>query len=303
MPDTPPSPPASPPGRVVLVTGATSGLGYATAAELGRQGATVLVHGRNPAKAQQAVRQLSLAVGPQAGEYIAVHADLGSLEEVGHLAAQVRTAAPGGLNVLINNAAAQFNTRRLSKDGIELTTAVVHVAAAALCRLLLDHLRRGADQAQAPARVITVTSLNERFGKVADDWSYATGYGQVRAYTNAKLMALAYTYALAQRVDENGVTFSAADPGIVFTDFGRKAGGFSGLSDRLLRPVAPMLIASPEKAARRSVLLAAAPAAAARTGGFYTKGALRTSSKRSRDPAVIEHVYSLTEERLAILGV
>ncbi|HTU73633.1 MAG TPA: SDR family NAD(P)-dependent oxidoreductase [Trebonia sp.] len=291
------------PGRVALVTGATSGLGYATAAELGKRGDTVLVHGRTQLKAEQAVQRLSKVTGAGAGQYIAVYAELGSLDEVRQLAAQARDLSPGGLDVLINNAGAQFNHRRLSADGIEMTTAVVHVAAAALSRLLLDHLRRAGGSAHALAQVITVTSLNERMGRLVTDWSYATGYRQVRAYSNAKLMALAYTYALARRVDEQEVTFGAADPGIVFTDFGKKAGGFAGLSDRVLRPVAPLLIASPEKAARRSVLLAVDAAAAEGTGRFYAKGGLRMSSKRSRDPAVMEQVYEVTEERLSSAGI
>jgi NAD(P)-dependent dehydrogenase (short-subunit alcohol dehydrogenase family) len=288
------------PGRVVLVTGATSGLGYATAAALGQRGDTVLVHGRTRSKAGQAAERLSAA---GAGNYIAVYAELSSLDEVRQLSAQVRDLAPGGLDVLVNNAGAQFSSRRLSPDGIEMTTAVVHRAAAALSRLLLDHLRRAADLSRGPARVINVTSVNERIGRPVTDWRYADGYGQVRAYSNAKLMALAYTYALAQRTDAKEVTFAAADPGFVFTDFGKKAGGFAGLTDRLLRPVAPLLIASPEKAARRSVLLAADGAAAERTGGFYAKGALRTSSKRSRDQSVVDQVYGLTEEHLSSAGI
>jgi hypothetical protein len=75
------------------------------------------------------------------------------------------------------------------------------------------------------------------------------------------------------------------------------------VADRLLRPVAPLLIASPDKAARRSVLLAADPARAVGTGGYYAKGALRLSSARSRDSSVIGQVYALTEERLSALGI
>jgi NAD(P)-dependent dehydrogenase (short-subunit alcohol dehydrogenase family) len=289
--------------RVALVTGATAGLGYATAAELGRRGATVLVHGRTQPRAEQAVRLLMSMPGVEAARYVAVHAELGSLDEVRRLASQVREFTPDGLDVLVNNAGAQFSERRLTSDGIEMTTAVVHLATAALSRLLLGHLRRAARRTQVPAQVINVTSFNERLGKPVTDWSYATGYGQVRAYSNAKLMALAYTYALARRVDEKEITFNAADPGAVFTDFGRKAGGSAGRIDRVLRPVAPLLIASPEKAARRSVLQALASNTSGRGGGFYARGALRTSSKQSRDPSVIAQVSALTEERLTALGV
>jgi retinol dehydrogenase 12 len=291
-------------GQAVLVTGATSGLGYATAAALGRRGATVLVHGRTQEKAERAVRRLSDGAGPSAGKFVAVQAELSSLDEVRGLAAQVRASSPAGLMILINNAGAQHDSRKLSPEGIELTTAVVHSSPAALYRLLRDHLLRAADHFRAPAQVITVTSVNERFGKPVDDWSYETGYRQVRSYSNAKLMALSYTYALAGSVSEDEITFNAADPGFVFTDFGKKAGGFAAFSDRVLRPVAPLLIASPEKAARRSVLLAVAHGPReSSTGGFYAKGGKRTSSKRSRDRSVIDRIYTLTEDRLASLGI
>ncbi|GIF26707.1 NAD(P)-dependent dehydrogenase (short-subunit alcohol dehydrogenase family) [Actinoplanes tereljensis] len=289
-------------GRVALVTGAADGLGFATAAELGRAAATVLVHGRTQLKAERAVQRLAEMPHSQAGRYIPVYAELSSGSELRDLASNVRELTPDGLHVLINNAGAQFSERRLTVDGLEMTTAVVHVAAAALSRLLIGHLRKGAATAGAPSQVINVTSINERFGRPVTDWSYATGYGQVRAYSNAKLMALAYTYGLARRIDENEVTVSAADPGAVFTDFGRKAGGSAGRMDRLLRPVAPLLIASPERAARRSVMLAMAPGNVRRTGAFYARGARRTSSRRSREKPVIDRVYALTEERLAELG-
>jgi NAD(P)-dependent dehydrogenase (short-subunit alcohol dehydrogenase family) len=286
-------------GRVVLVTGATAGLGYATAAGLGRSGATVLVHGRTGEKAEQAVRVLGNAPEVEATRYVAVHADLSSLDEVRRLVSQVHELAPDGLDVLVNNAGAQFSERRLTSDGIEMTTAVVHLATAALSQLLLDHLRVAARRAQVPAQVVNVTSMNERIGKPVTDWGYHSGYGQIRAYSNAKLMALAYTYAMARRVDDSEVTFNAADPGTVFTDFGRKAGGSAAVLDRVFRPVAPLLIAGPEKAARRSVLRALAPDVVGRSGGFYAKGAARTSSKRSRSTATIGQVEALTDERLA----
>jgi len=117
-----------------------------------------------------------LATSP--GAYVAVHADLGSLDEVRDLSSQVQNLAPDGLDLLINNAGAQFDERWLTSDKIEMTTAIVHLAAAALTRLLLDHLRRG----RLSAQVINVTSLNERFGKPVEDRSYATGYGQTQAW-------------------------------------------------------------------------------------------------------------------------
>src|SRR5690242_7948788 len=117
-------------GRVVLVTGAASGIGRATVASLGEAGGTVLVHARTQARAVAAVGELR-------GRFVPVSGDLGSLAGVRDLAAQVLHAVPDGLHVLVNNAGAAFPQRALSQEGVERTIAVNHLAGAALTTSLL----------------------------------------------------------------------------------------------------------------------------------------------------------------------
>jgi NAD(P)-dependent dehydrogenase (short-subunit alcohol dehydrogenase family) len=279
-------------GRTVLVTGAGGGLGRATAAALGARGAVVLVHVRDQQRAVGAAHEL--AVG--GGRFIPVATDLGSLTGVRELAKQVRDAAPDGLHVLVNNAGAAFRWHELSPDGVERTMAVNHVAVAALTSMLLDSLRAGANVSGRPSRVVNLSSMMEKRGNPDQwDWSYAKGFGQVTAYANAKLVNLAYTYALARELAGSGVTINAANPGRVATSFGPNAGG----AFRVIQTVGGLFMPGPDKGAATSVRLAADPSLDGATGGYYSAGEKDTSSAASRDPDYCQKVYDQTTDFLS----
>jgi NAD(P)-dependent dehydrogenase (short-subunit alcohol dehydrogenase family) len=274
-------------GRVVLVTGATSGIGLATVASLGEAGSTVLVHARTQARAVATVLELR----PGAGRYIPVSGDLGSLAGVRDLAAQVSHAVPDGLHVLVNNAGAAFPQGALSPEGVERTIAVNHVAVAALTTALLGPLRAGAARTGRPSRVVNLSSSVEKRGnRSLRDWSYPDGYGQIQAYCDAKLINLAYTYALADALAGSEVTVNAADPGNVATNFGHSAGGVFKVVQVFGRP----FLASARKGARTSIRLAGDPALDGSTGGYYRGAELGTSSAASRDADFREFVYRRT---------
>jgi NAD(P)-dependent dehydrogenase (short-subunit alcohol dehydrogenase family) len=279
-------------GRTVLVTGAGSGIGRATAAALGEAGAVVLVHVRDRERAASTVRDLTV----DGGRFVPVSGDLGSLAGVGELAEQVRRAAPNGLQVLVNNAGAAFSRRALSPDGVEQTLAVNHVAVAALTSLLLDSLRDGASATGRPSRVVNLSSTMEKRGN-ADlwDWSHPQGFSQIQAYADSKLINLAYTYALARELAGSGVTVNAANPGSVATRFGQNAGGVF----RMIQMVGKAFMAGAEKGARTSVRLARDPALDDATGGYYSAEEPDTSSAASRDPDYCQKVYTRTADLLS----
>ncbi len=199
-------------GQTVLVTGAKGGIGYETAQGAGNSGATVLVHARGADDARQAVEQLTSA-GNGEGEYVAVAGDLGSLAGVRKLVDAAQQISPGGLNGLVNNAGAAFSSWALSPDGFERTIAINHVALAALTVGVRDLLRKGADKFATPSRVVNMTAVIEARGKLVTDWSYPGRFKQIQAYSDAKLLALMYTYALARRHQGEGLTFNAVSPG------------------------------------------------------------------------------------------
>ncbi|MFC4999596.1 SDR family NAD(P)-dependent oxidoreductase [Dactylosporangium cerinum] len=273
----------------VLVSGASGGLGRATAQALAGAGARVLVHARTEERAVAAARDL---------RGVPVWADLGSVAGVCALAEQVTAAAQDGLHVLVNNAGGASPRRDLSPDGIARTIAVNHVAPAALTALLLPVLRRGAVAAGRPSRVVNVSSTVERLGRRLADWSYPERFSQWRAYCDAKLLNLAFTYALARRFDHHEITVNAADPGNVATGFGRNGGAF-----RFFQGPARFLLASPEHGARTAVRLAGDRALDSATGGYYAKGRPARSSATSRDPRYGDQVLAMTARLLIRSGI
>jgi NAD(P)-dependent dehydrogenase (short-subunit alcohol dehydrogenase family) len=187
--------------QVILVTGATDGLGRALAAELLQAGATVLVHGRDPGRLADTIG--SLGGGPRVRPYLA---DLSSLAQVEELAAQVIAAEPA-LDVLVNNAGiGGAGPREESADGYELRFAVNYLAGFALTRRLLPLLT-----ASAPARIVNVSSAGQQaidFG----DTMLTTGYSPIRAYCQSKLAQIMFTMDLAPRLAGAGVMVNALHP-------------------------------------------------------------------------------------------
>ena len=195
-------------GKVVLVTGATDGLGRALAIDLARAGATVLVHGRDPDRIADTVRQVTEAGGGDRVRWY--RADLASLAEVRALAERVIAAEPR-LDVLVNNAGVGATVpgdgvRQESADGYELRFAVNYLAGYALTRLLLPLLRKS-----APSRIVNVASIGQQaidFGDVM----LTESYDGMRAYRQSKLAQILFTFDLAAELDLAGVTVNALHP-------------------------------------------------------------------------------------------
>jgi retinol dehydrogenase 12 len=247
-------------GRVCLVTGATHGIGVATAHELAARGASVLIHGRDLARAEAMAARLRHATGN--AQLRAVQADFASLAEVRRLAAEL--AALPRLDVLINNAGTMAASGALSAEHYDLTFAVNHLAPFLLTQLLLDKLR-----ASAPARIVIVASEAHRRARLdfADLMNRRTR-GYWPAYNRSKLANLLFARELARRLTGSGVTVNALHPGVVAT--------------RLFRPLpAPLRIAlgsigrlillSPRQGADTTVYLASEAGLAGQSGGYYRR--------------------------------
>ena len=195
-------------GKVVLLTGATDGMGRALAADLAREGATVLVHGRDRARIAATVAEVAKAGRP--GRVRSYQADLARLAEVRALAEQVVRAEPR-LDVLVNNAGIGVNVpgggaRQESADGLELRFAVNYLAGYALSRRLLPLLTRS-----APARIVNVASVGQQAIDF-DDVMLNVDYDGMRAYRQSKLAQIMNAFDLAEELEAANVTVNALHP-------------------------------------------------------------------------------------------
>jgi NAD(P)-dependent dehydrogenase (short-subunit alcohol dehydrogenase family) len=195
-------------GKVVLVTGATDGLGRALAAELGRSGATVLAHGRDAQRLAGTVEEIRSAAGTD--RVRAYRADLASLAEVRRLAADIRENEDR-LDVLVHNAGIGASVpghgeRMVSEDGFELRFAVNYLAGYVLTRELLPLLL-----ASAPARIVNVSSAGQMPIEF-DDPMLERDYSGVRAYCQSKLAQILFTFDLAEELADRGLTATAVHP-------------------------------------------------------------------------------------------
>jgi NAD(P)-dependent dehydrogenase (short-subunit alcohol dehydrogenase family) len=273
-------------GRVCLVTGASRGIGKATALALARIGASVIVLARDARAGKMAVEELRRRSGND--DIALVAADLASLASIGAAAAEIRSRWPA-LHVLVNNAGVSLSKRSTSADGHEMTFAVNHLAPFALTLALLPALRAG-----APARIITVSSMFERWGRIDfDDLDAKQRFNGTRAYMQSKLANVMFTYALARRLEGTMVSANAVDPGLVATDLMRDRLWWRA---RWLAPLWRRVFRTPEQGARGSVLAASSPELLGVTGRCFRDGREVRTSRRSYDVAAGERLWRLSVE-------
>ena len=277
--------------KVCLVTGATSGIGYETALGLARRGARVVIVGRDAARTQACAGMMRDAAS---GARVDAHvADLSAQAEIRRLAGTLRDAYPR-LDVLVNNAGAIFDRRTLTVNGIERTWALDHLGYVLLTLELLDTLKAAA-AAGAEPRIVNVASAAHYRGHIDfDDIGGARHYGAMRAYAQAKLGNVLFTYALARRLRDSGIAVNALHPGVINTGFAKNTGGLFGTAWSLIRP----FLTTPEKGARTSLHVASAPELDGVTGRYFSHSRPKTSSSESRNEAVQERVWALSLEQV-----
>jgi NAD(P)-dependent dehydrogenase (short-subunit alcohol dehydrogenase family) len=254
--------------KTVLITGATDGIGRQAALDLAGLGARVIVHGREATRVGALLEAL-------AGPHDAVVADLASLHAVRRMAAEVLAKHPR-LDVLIHNAGTYEPVFRLTKDGLERTLAVNHVAPFLLTHLLLERLI-----ASAPARIVVVASIAHRRARADLEPARGSDYDAYGEYARSKLANLWFTLALARRLEGTGVTVNALHPGVIATKLLRAALGTKG---------APV-----EAGAGRIVHLAASPDLADANGAFFVDDRPSAPSSAAADPSLQEQWWTLSQ--------
>jgi len=275
-------------GKIILVTGATAGIGEWTANKLAAQGAQVVIHGRNPERCAAAVERVREWSGNPTVESLA--ADLSSQTEVRRLAQEFRQRYKR-LDVLVNNAGAFFLRRHYSVDGIEMTLAVNHLSYFLLTLELLDVLK-----ASAPARIVNVASNSHWRQRL--DFKHLDGgwfYQGWKAYGQSKLANILFTYELARRLENEAaparVTVNALHPGFVATNIGKN----NGLLAQWFVPVFQRKALTPEQGAETSIYLASSPEVEGVSAKYFVDKREVPSSPESCDREAAMRLWQVSE--------
>ena len=272
-------------GKICLVTGATNGIGKATAQALAQMGATVVIVGRNASKTAQLVAEIRAASGNKNVDSLL--ADLSSQQEVRRLAGEFKSKY-SHLDVLLNNAGAVFMQRQLSVDGIEMTFALNHLAYFLLTNLLLDTLK-----ASASARIINVSSNAHISGKIEFDNLQGEREYSPRVYENSKLANILFTMELSRRLEGTGVTVNALHPGFTATGFAKNNGKIIAT---LVSLFAPLVARSPAKGAETSIHLASSPSVEGIMGKYFYNSQVIPPAPQATDMVVARKLWDFSAE-------
>ena len=282
-------------GKVVVVTGSNVGIGLETAVGVAALQATTVLACRNQAKAEAAAKEVTRRTWNDDVHVVALDlADLASVRK----AAEDILSRWDRLDVLVNNAGGTWSRRRLTAQGFEYTFGVNHLGHFYLTNLLLARL-----ESDAPARVVSVTSIGHHFargGMRFDDLQSERGYEGMDAYCRSKLANVLFVRELARREAAAGVTANAAHPGWVRSSFAMDGDteGIVGLGMRVMRP----LQISPRRGARTSIYLATSPEVAEKTGMYWVRSKPGRMSQHARDAAAAERLWSESEQLLVSAG-
>jgi NAD(P)-dependent dehydrogenase (short-subunit alcohol dehydrogenase family) len=276
-------------GKVVLVTGATQGIGLAAAQALGRLGAKLVLVGRNPQRCQAAADRVRAAA--PGTEVETLLADLSRRADVNRLADQVLSRLDR-LDVLVNNAGGFFLRREVTAEGHEMTFALNHLAYFLLTVRLLDLLKQTAAE-QGQARVVSVASEAQRGGRLNfEDLQSERGYAGFRAYSQSKQANILFTQELARRLAGTGVTANAMHPGFIASGFAKNNGWLVGLGMKLLAPFSK----KPEEGAETVVYLASSPEVSGLSGMYFIDCRPVHPGQAASDPEGARRLWEVSEK-------
>ncbi len=275
-------------GKICVVTGTTSGIGYETALALAARGATVVTVNRDGSRAAAAASRIRAETGSD--EVHCLVADLSRQDDVRRVAGEILERWDR-IHVLVNNAGGIFGERRQTEDGREYTWALDHLAYFLLTDLLRERLVES-----APARVISVASEAQRSGHIDfEDPEGSQSYSGMRAYTQAKLANVVFSVELAERLEGTGVTANAMHPGAVATRFANEGPWWMRLMVKLIRP----FMRSPAKGAETVIWLATDPLVIGESGKYWADKAPARPNPEALDPKVRRRLWDLSSEQVS----
>jgi NAD(P)-dependent dehydrogenase (short-subunit alcohol dehydrogenase family) len=268
-------------GKVVVITGGTSGIGEVAARRLAGMGARIVLVARDRIRGAAAFAQLC---SDATGISHSIHyADLSRISDTKRLAVEIATTEPR-IDVLINNAGALFGSRQITEDNLELTFATNHMAYFVLTNGLRERLL-----ASAPARVVNTASNAHRGWKLNfDDLQSRKRFLGLEVYGRSKLCNILFTRELSRRWVGKGVTANCLHPGFVDTRFGEESGGFLSRAVRFGK----IFAISPEKGAETIVYLASSPQVSSVSGEYFYRCRPAIPTKEALDEAAAKRLWT-----------
>lgn len=274
--------------KLILITGATAGIGEVAAQTLAAQGHEIIIVGRNQQKAEGVAERIRTQTGNSNVHYLL--ADFSDLQQIRQLAEQVKTKY-SKLDVLVNNAGTYYGKREKTKYGAEKTFVVNHLAPFLLTNLLLDHL-------QEHARIINVSSNSHYKGRLdLNDLNLSKFYFGLTAYQRSKLANVLFTYELARRLTGTTITVNALHPGLIATDIFRRNYGILG---PLIKWIISRIAITPEEGADNTVFLSTSADVEEVTGKYFVKRDAVRSAPLSYDEALGKRLWQVSETLTAI---
>jgi NAD(P)-dependent dehydrogenase (short-subunit alcohol dehydrogenase family) len=268
-------------GKIVLITGATSGIGKETARGLAQLGATVVITTRDIQRGELTKQELIQSTKNDTIDVL--YCDLASFASIRECCTEFLKKYDA-LHVLINNAGIVDYHRRESKDGIENTFATNYLAPFLMTNLLLDVLKKS-----APARIINLTSGLHSGTIRFDDLEFNHDFSGMKVYGHSKLAIILFTRLLALQLKGSGVTVNCVNPGMSATNLGRDAGWFSAGFFKLLGK-------EPSIAAQTSIHLASSSDVETISGEYFEKKTIKQINKETYDMDAAKKLWNVSKK-------
>ncbi|XP_053666926.1 retinol dehydrogenase 12-like [Anopheles marshallii] len=271
--------------KVVIITGANAGIGKEAAIECAKRGARVYMGCRDPARMEKARQEILDKSGSQ--NVFGLELDLASFESI---RAFVKTflSMERRLHVLINNAGVMACPKSYTKEGFEMHFGTNHLGHFLLTNLLLDVLKRS-----APSRIVTVSSLGHKWGRIdKDDINAEKDYGEWDAYTQSKLCNILFSRHLAKRLSGTGVNTYALHPGAINTELMRH---LNPCLRTMAKPVFWVFFKTPKSGAQTTLYCAMEPTIASQTGLYYSDCKQKEPEPHAKDDTMAEWLWNLSE--------
>ncbi|MBN3325498.1 RDH13 dehydrogenase, partial [Atractosteus spatula] len=281
-------------GKTVLITGANTGIGKATAEELACRGARVILACRDLTRAHKAAEEIRQNSGN--GNVVVKQLDLALLESVRQLAKDI-LESEDRLDILINNAGIMMCPQWKTRDGFEMQLAVNHLGHFLLTNSLLDLLKKS-----SPSRIINVSSLAHEKGQINfDDINLEASYNPVTSYRQSKLANVLFTRELAARLKGTGVTANCLHPGVIRTELGRHLMPTIPLWKKVVFfPFFLLVFKTPRQGAQTTIHCAVDEDLESVTGVYFTDCAPKETAPQGQDDEAAKRLWDLSAQMVGL---